>query len=301
MPAAPARLLVWLACTACSPVALMGAESDATPAAVAFYTYKVIKSYPHDPQAFTQGLAYECGFLYEGTGLNGRSALIKRELKTGKLIKRERLPSKYEGTGLNGRSALIKRELKTGKLIKRERLPSKYFGEGITPFGKKVIQLTWKARKGFIYDKETFRVLDEFKYDDQGWGITYDGKHIVMSDGTPTLRFLDPNNFSEIRRLRVTDRGRRVRGLNELEFVNGAIYANIWPTEYIAIIAPQTGRVVGWINLSGLCPVPAPRPSNIVLNGVAYIPEKKHFLVTGKLWPRLYEIALVPQAPHQEP
>jgi len=248
----------------------MGAESDAPPAAVAFYTYKVIKSYPHDPQAFTQGLAYECGFLYEGTGLNGRSALIKRELKTG-------------------------------KLIKRERLPSKYFGEGITPFGKKVIQLTWKARKGFIYDKETFRVLDEFKYDDQGWGITYDGKHIVISDGTPTLRFLDPNDFSEIRRLRVTDRGRRVRGLNELEFVNGAIYANIWPTEYIAIIAPQTGRVVGWINLSGLCPVPAPRPSNIVLNGVAYIPEKKHFLVTGKLWPRLYEIALVPEAPHQEP
>ena len=263
------RFLLCLVCAACFPVALRGAETEAAPA-VPFYTYKVIQSYPHDPQAFTQGLAYEDGFLYEGTGLNGRSALIKRELKTG-------------------------------KLVKRERLPRKYFGEGITPFGKKIIQLTWKARKGFVYDKETFRALDEFEYDDQGWGITYDGKHLIMSDGTPTLRFLDPNSFAEIRRLRVTDRGRRVRGLNELEFVNVAIYANIWPTEYIAIISPQTGRVVGWINLSGLCPVPTPRPSNIVLNGIAYIPEKKHFLVTGKLWPRLYEIALVLEKSPQKP
>ena len=254
------------------PAAPGGAEEAKPPAAaplVSYYTYKVIKAYPHDAQAFTQGLTYENGFLYEGTGLNGQSALIKRDLQTG-------------------------------KLVKRERLPHKYFGEGIALFDDKAVQLTWKSRKGFVYDKETFRVLDEFEYLDQGWGITWDKKHLIMSNGTATLRYLDPNTFSETRRLQVTDRGRRVRGLNELEFIGGAVYANIWPTDYIAIIAPQTGRVVGWINLTGLCPVPEPRPSNVVLNGIAYIPERKHLLVTGKLWPKLYEIALVPETPRSQ-
>jgi glutamine cyclotransferase len=215
--------------------------------------------------AFTQGLAYEDGVLYEGTGLRGHSVLLKRQLEDG-------------------------------KLIKRERLPRKYFGEGITLFGEKVVQLTWKSRTGFVYDKKTFRALDEFKYSDQGWGITYDGKRFVMSDGTPTLRILDPNTFAVTGRIHVEHQGRNVRGLNELEFIDGKIYANIWPTEYIAIITPETGEVTGWLNLTGLCPVPEPRPSNIVLNGIAYMPESKHLLVTGKCWPKLYEIEMVPLA-----
>jgi len=192
---------------------------------------------------------------------------------------------------------LLKRELQSGKLVKRQRLPHKYFGEGITLFGDKVVQLTWKSRAGFVYDKETFRVLDEFKYTDQGWGIVYDGKRLIMSDGTPRLRILDPNTFDVTGYIDVKYKGRNVRGLNEMEVVDGQIYANVWPTEYIAIIAPKTGHVTGWINLTGLCPVPEPRPSNVVLNGIAYRPETGHLLVTGKCWPKLYEIKLIPLTP----
>jgi glutamine cyclotransferase len=249
------------------PVALCsGQAADAQ--AVTMYTYKVLKAYPHDPQAFTQGLTYENGILYEGTGLRGRSMLIKRELESG-------------------------------KLIKRERLPRKYFGEGITLFGDKLVQLTWKSRTGFVYDKKTFRALDEFKYTDQGWGIVYDGRRLIMSDGTSRLRILDPNTFAVTGRIQVRHQGRNVRGLNEMEIIDGQIYANIWPTEYIAIIAPKTGNVTGWINLTGLCPVPEPRSSNIVLNGIAYRSETRHLLVTGKCWPKLYEIELVPLMPAQ--
>jgi glutamine cyclotransferase len=245
--------------------AVVGAGAGADES-VAYYGYRVVETYPHDPRAFTQGLAYHDGHVYEGTGLYGESAILRRELKTG-------------------------------KLVKRLRLNRKYFGEGVTLVGDKVVQLTWKAGKGFVYDRETFRPLKEFKYAGQGWGIAHDGKRLTLSDGTATLRFLDPNTYAETQRLVVEDRGRRIRGLNELEFIGKQLYANVYGTDYIAIIDPCTGRVTGWVNLTGLCPLPkGRRPSNAVLNGIAYIPKTKRLLVTGKLWPKLFEIELVPQS-----
>jgi glutamine cyclotransferase len=230
-------------------------------AGVMHYGYKVIRTYPHDPQAFTQGLVYDDGVLYEGTGLYGESSLTQRELETG-------------------------------KVLKRERLPRKYFGEGITVFGDKVFQLTWKSQTGFVYDKATFRLLKEFKYPGEGWGLTHDSRQLIMSDGTATLRFLDPNTFAETRRIMVRDGEGPVDQLNELEFIDGRIFANIWMSDSIAIIAPDTGRITGWLDLSALYPRPA--GSQAVLNGIAYLPQSKHLLVTGKLWPKLYEIELTP-------
>ena len=247
-------------------------EVDASAAerpSVLHYTYKVIKSYPHDIRSFTQGLTYEDGFLYEGTGLYGQSLMTKRELKTA-------------------------------KLVKSQRLPHKYFGEGIALFGDKAIQLTWKSQTAFVYDKATFRPLEEFKYASQGWGVTFDGRRLILSDGTATLRLLDPNTYAETDRVTVRSRGRPVRGLNELEFIDGHVYANVWPTDYIAIISLKTGRVTGWVNLTGLCPLPRQRASNDVLNGIAHIPETNHLLVTGKRWPKLYEIELVRESPEEQ-
>ncbi len=250
--------------------------------------YRVIADYPHDRRAFTQGLVYENGLVYEGTGLHGQSAIVRRELETG-------------------------------KALKTLRLPDKYFGEGITIFGDRLIQLTWRSRTGFVYKKDSFTLLREFTYPTEGWGLTHDGKRLIMSDGSATLRFLDPNSYAETGRLSVRDRGRRVRGLNELEFIPGprvdeergqdardtgtpqttsqagSIYANIWPTDRIAIIDPKTGRVTGWIDLTGLYTPPNGDRSQDVLNGIAWLPETGHLLVTGKCWPKLYEIELVEQ------
>ncbi len=246
-------------------------------AEVAFYRYKVIRSYPHDRKAFTQGLVYGDGLLYEGTGLRGQSAITRRNLETG-------------------------------KTVKRLRLPDKYFGEGITIFGDRLIQLTWKSNVGFVYQKDTFTLLGQFTYPTQGWGITQDGKRLILSDGSATVRFLDPNTYAETGRVEVRDRGRPVRRINELEFItdaeqhcgDGRIYANIWPTDYIAIIHPKTGRVTGWIDLTGLYTPSNGRKSEDVPNGIAYIPETKRLLVTGKLWPKLYEIELTPQSSNKE-
>jgi glutamine cyclotransferase len=261
--------------------------------AVAHYRYKVVKSYPHDRRSFTQGLVYADGFLYEGTGLYGQSAIYKRELQTG-------------------------------KTMNMLRLPERYFGEGITLFGDKLIQLTWQSHVGFVYSKDGFTPLGQFKYSGEGWGLTHDGKRLILSDGTATLRFLDPNTYAETGRLEVRDQGRPVERINELEFIpddphvaqpppamkseesppragvpqvqsEGSIYANIWQTDRIAIIDPQTGRVTGWINLSGLYTPPANEREEAVLNGIAYLPQTRHLLVTGKLWPRIYEIELVRQ------
>lgn len=242
-----------------------------------FYRYKVIKSYPHDRKAFTQGLVYEDGLLYEGTGLRGRSAITRRDLETG-------------------------------KTVKRLRLPGKYFGEGITLFGDRLIQLTWKSNTGFVYKKDSFTLLREFSYPAEGWGITHDGERLILSDGTATLRLLDPNTYAETGRVEVRDRGRPVRRINELEFIpdaqqpcgDGRIYANIWPTDHIAIIHPKTGRVTGWIDLTGLYTPSNGRKSEDVPNGIAYIPETKRLLVTGKRWPRLYEIELIPGLPRDQ-
>lgn len=234
---------------------------------VAHYGYRVVKLYPHDRRLFTQGLVYEDGFVYEGTGLYGQSAIYKRDLPTG-------------------------------KTVKMLRLPEKYFGEGITLFGDKLIQLTWQSNVGFVYTKDAFTPLREFKYSGEGWGLTQDGKRLILSDGTSILRFLDPNTFAETGRVQVRDQGRPVELINELEFIDGAVYANIWRTERIAIIAPQTGRITGWIDLAGLFPPPTEDEDDRVLNGIAWLPQTKHLLVTGKLWPRMYEIELVPELPH---
>lgn len=239
-------------------------EAAQTKEKVIIYGYKLIRTYPHDTTAFTQGLVYENGFLYEGTGLYGESVLTKRELKTD-------------------------------TVRKRIRLGHQYFGEGITVFGEKVYQLTWKSGIGFTYDKETFRPLDEFSYRTQGWGLTHNNTHLILSDGTATLHFLDPNTFAEARQLTVCYAGGPVRQLNELEFIDGRIYANVLPTNYIAIISPKDGQVTAWIDLRGLYPPPLFGPSNNILNGIAYIPESKHLLVTGKRWPKMYEIELVRQ------
>jgi glutamine cyclotransferase len=243
-------------------------DSGQTPARpeVVRYRYKVVKIYPHDRRFFTQGLVCEDGFLYEGTGLYGQSAVYKRDLESG-------------------------------KIIKSLRLPDKYFGEGITLFGDKLIQLTWQSKVGFVYTKDTFTPLREFKYAGEGWGLTHDGKRLILSDGTATLRFLDPNTFAEMGRLEVRDQGRPVERLNELEFVDGLIYANIWPTDQIVIIDLKTGHVAGRIDLSGLYSPPADEEGDSVLNGIAYLPQTKHLLVTGKLWPRMYEIELIPTSP----
>jgi glutamine cyclotransferase len=243
------------------------AVQDGPVGTLTHYSYKVIRTYPHDPQAFTQGLVYEDGVLYEGTGLYGESSLTKRELETA-------------------------------TVLKRERLPRRYFGEGIAVFGDRVIQLTWKSQTGFVYDKTTFHLLREFKYEGEGWGLTQDGKQLIMSDGTAALRFLDPNTFAETRRITVRDEEGPVDQLNELEFIDGRIFANIWTSDSIAIIAPDTGRVAAWLDLSALYPRPA--GSEAVLNGIAYLPQSHHLLITGKLWPKLYEIELSPHPPEEQ-
>jgi glutamine cyclotransferase len=226
------------------------------------FTYKIVKVYPHDPGAFTQGLVFADGFLYEGTGLRGRSSLRKVDLATG-------------------------------HILKLRKLPAKLFGEGVTIYGNKIIQLTWQANVGFVYHKETFQLLEAFNYPTEGWGITHDGRHLIMSDGTSTLHFLDPNTFKEIGRIEVHTMDGPLDRLNELEYVQGEIYANVWKTDRIARISPSTGEVVGWIELEGLMS-PADRMSRAdVLNGIAYDVKNDRLFVTGKLWPKLFEVDLV--------
>jgi glutamine cyclotransferase len=230
------------------------------------YGYKIVNIYPHDPSAFTQGLIYENGFLYEGTGLYGRSTLRKVELTTGKVLKL--LP-----------------------------LSQDYFGEGLTSWKGALIQLTWKENKGFVYEKESFRVLREFSYPTEGWGITHDDIHLIMSDGSASLYFLDPATFVLVRKMEVHDRGTPVSGLNELEYLKGRIYANIWSSERIAIISPETGNVEGWIDLKGLSASMGHSQKIDVLNGIAYDKGKDRLFITGKFWPKLFEIKLIPVKP----
>jgi len=224
--------------------------------------YRIVNTYPHDPRAFTQGLVFADGILYEGTGLRGQSSLRKVDLKTG-------------------------------NILRVRQLSAHFFGEGITIYGNRVIQLTWRAKVGFVYDRQTFQLLDTFNYPTEGWGITHDGRSLIMSDGTSTLYLLDPQTFQEVDRLAVHTRDGPVSRLNELEYVQGEIYANVWKTDRIARISPQTGEVVGWIDLEGLLK-PEDRNSRIdVLNGIAYDVENDRLFVTGKLWPKLFEIELV--------
>jgi glutamine cyclotransferase len=229
----------------------------------ALYTYKVINSYPHDPTAFTQGLAFEDGFLYEGTGLYGQSTLRKVELASG-------------------------------KVVRSLRLPERFFGEGITVLGERIIQLTWRSKLAFVYAKRDFKLQQSFAYPTEGWGLTHDGTRLILSDGTATLHFLDPRDFREIDHVDVFDDTGPVQGLNELEYVRGEILANVWRSDRIARIAPATGRVTGWIDLSGILREQDHQAPVDVLNGIAYDPVRGRLFVTGKLWPKLFEIELLP-------
>jgi glutamine cyclotransferase len=225
------------------------------------YDYRIVNRYPHDAKAFTQGLVFVDGFLFEGTGLRGRSSLRKVDLVTG-------------------------------RILQYRNLPPHFFGEGVTVYHNKVIQLTWRAHQGFVYDKDTFQLLGTFHYPTEGWGITHDGEHLIMSDGTSILYFLDPHTYKKKRRIKVHDQKGPVSNLNELEYVHGLILANVWKTDMIAQISPETGEVVGWIDLRGLLR-PEDRIQRVdVLNGIAFDQRNDRLFVTGKLWPRLFEIEL---------
>jgi glutamine cyclotransferase len=196
----------------------------------------------------------------------------------------------YEGTGLTGESSVRKVELATGRVLQQVAVPPQHFGEGITTWGQTILQLTWQSHLGFVYDRATFTLLRTFRYTGDGWGLTHNASDLIMSDGSASLRFLDPKTFTEKRRLLVTDAGIVIRDLNELEWVNGEVYANVWQTNFIARISPVTGHVVGWIDLTGLLPPEDRRSGADVLNGIAFDAAGRRLFVTGKLWPKLIEI-----------
>ena len=255
------RILVAVAALAafgCGPVSQAGGVPE--------YGYEVVHVYPHDAQAYTQGLFYLNGVLYEGTGLNGRSSIRKVKLETGEVLE------------------------------KRD-IPEQYFGEGIVNWTDRLLEITWQSQTGFIYDLGNFNPRSQFTYPGEGWGLTQDGKRIIMSDGTPEIRFWDPETLRETGRIVVTDDGNPVAELNELEWVKGEIYANVYQTWRIARIDPGSGKVVGWIDLSGILTPEEVRQVNVqsgnVLNGIAYDAKGDRLYVTGKLWPKLFEIQLV--------
>jgi glutamine cyclotransferase len=233
-------------------------------------TFRVVRSFPHDPKAFTQGLIYLDGHLYESDGLEGHSSLREVDLATGRI-----LAIRY--------------------------VPSRYFAEGLTNWGSTLIQLTWLSHVALVYDRATFHFRRAFHFPGEGWGLTQDGKSLILSDGTSTLRFLNPANFHEVRRVIVTDRGKPVTQINELEYIHGQIYSNIWHSNRIARISPATGRVLGWIDLTGLRPLDVRADPEAVLNGIAYDSAHDRLFVTGKLWPRIFEIKVIPTEPDPIP
>lgn len=224
--------------------------------------FRVVKAFPHDRGAYCQGLAIDEGTILEGTGQHGRSSLRRVEIDTG-------------------------------RVLKQHDLHESHFGEGVTVMGDRIYQLTWRNRICLVYDRETFREVKRFRYEGEGWGLTHDGTHLIMSDGTSALRFIDPENFQVVRRVWVRSAGRSVTRLNELEFVEGEIFANVWHQDYIVRINPASGEVVGWINLTDLYPRRQRRHREHVLNGIAYDADAERLFVTGKNWPKLYEIEIV--------
>lgn len=221
--------------------------------------YEVAGSYPHDPTSFTQGLLWHEGSLYEGTGLEGRSRLRRLEFPSG-------------------------------RVLKEINLSSEYFGEGLALVDTRLIQLTWQSHRGFVYDLDSFKKLQEFTYDTEGWGLTYDGRNLILSDGSSDLFYLDPQTFKPIRKLAVTMNGQPLTELNELEFIEGEIWSNVWQTDLIVRIDPSTGRVASFLNLKGILAPSDKTGREDVLNGIAYDAEKKRIFITGKLWPRMFEI-----------
>ena len=224
------------------------------------YTYQIMKTYPHDTTAFTEGLVFNDGVLYESTGLYNSSSLRQVNLENG-VVQDEVL------------------------------LPNQYFGEGLTVVNGSLVQLTWREKTGFIYNKETFGLLGNFSYSSEGWGLTFNGSDLIMSDGTSKLTFLDPVTFQMVGQVNVYDGNTPVANINELEYVNGDVYANVWLQQNIAIINPQTGMVKGWIDLTGIY---QSNNADDVLNGIAYDSQTDRLFITGKNWPNLYQITIAP-------
>jgi len=244
----------------------LAATMGAAQAAVPVYGFVVKNTYPHDPRAFTQGLFFRDGHLYETTGRNGSSWLRRVDLASG-------------------------------KVLQQADLPSEVFGEGSTPVGNDIVALTWTSQVGYVFDRKTFKLKQTFKYVGEGWGLASDAKQVYMSDGSSFIRILEPKTLKELRRIQVTHQGKPIAQLNELEMVDGELFSNIWGTDLIVRIDPASGDVKGVINLEGLLP-PAQRGTadpDAVLNGIAWDSKSKRLFVTGKLWPKLYEIELVPQ------
>ncbi|MCU1293200.1 MAG: glutamine cyclotransferase [Bryobacterales bacterium] len=232
--------------------------------AVPTYRPQVIHVYPHDREAFTQGLEYRDGFLFEGTGLKGHSTVRKEELESG-------------------------------RVLQKIDIADQYFGEGITVFQKSIVELTWQSHTGLVYDKSSFGLLKSFSYSGEGWGLANDGQRIYMSDGTAQIRVLDPETLTEQRRITVHERNKQFDSLNELEWVRGEIFANVWQTDQILRISPRDGAVTGVIDLSGLLSREEREAGADVLNGIAYDSAGDRLFVTGKLWPKLFEIKLIPK------
>jgi len=252
------RMTIRLAAAASALTMSTPTSGEQPRAAAPVFGYKVIRSYPHDRAAFTQGLVYLDGVFYEGTGQLGQSSIRKVRVETG-------------------------------EVLQIRSIDKQYFGEGIVIWDGSLIQLTWQHGLGFVYDRNTFEPKSTFTYPGEGWGLTHDGTRIIMSDGTPTLRFLDPKTLKQIGKLAVHDGGTPVDDLNELEYVKGEILANVWQSHRIARISPKTGEVTGWIDLRGLL---SPREASgvDVLNGIAYDAKGDRLFVTGKWWPRVFEI-----------
>lgn len=231
------------------------------------YGYKVVKSYAHDRRSFTQGLEFRAGVLYESTGREGMSWIRRWKLETG-------------------------------EVLQQVDLAPHYFGEGITVLNERITQLTYKTEVGFVYEQASFKQTRQFNYPGEGWGLTNDGSRIYMSDGSAQIRVWDPNTLREMGRITVKDGAKEVESLNELEFIRGEIWANIWLTDKIVRFSPKDGRVTGWIDLAGIL-TPAERAGADVLNGIAFDSIGDRIFVTGKLWPKLFEIKLVPKTPRK--
>jgi glutamine cyclotransferase len=251
-------------------IAAQGNSHFVEAGAIPVFGYQIVNVYPHSSLAFTQGLVYDEGVLYEGTGLYGRSSLRRVDLETGRVLQQ---------THLN----------KT------------LFGEGVALWKDRIIQLTWQSGLGLVYGKENMTRIGSFSYQTEGWGITTDNKSLIMSDGTDILHILDPESFVEKGQILVRANGTPLKGLNELEYINGHIYANVWPTNWIVIISPENGEVKGKINLQGILQKNDIKGSKVdVLNGIAYDAREDRLFVTGKLWPKLFEIKLVPERSRDE-
>jgi glutamine cyclotransferase len=250
------RCLIAAALVTLATFALIDARAQASVPVLGFQTVKV---YPHDPRAFTQGLVYHNGVLFESTGQYGQSDVRKVEIETG-------------------------------KVLQRARVPDQHFAEGLAMVGERLIQLTWQTQTGFVYDRDSFKLIRTWTYPTEGWGLAFDGKRLILSDGTPTLYFLDPTSFRRLGSVTVTGPDGPVKNLNELEVIDELVYANIWQTDRIARIDPRSGKVTAFIDLAGLLPRTDLTAGADVLNGIAYDEKNRRLFVTGKYWPFLFQI-----------